>query len=139
MNILLIEDNEADQRVIKEAFAAHCTDGTLHIADDGEQALAMIGRRNGYAELPAMDLILLDLNLPGTHGHDILKVLKADKATRNIPVIVLTSSTFQGDICRSYELHASCYINKPMRYSELLNLVKLVCDFWVKQVRYCYS
>lgn len=138
MNILIVEDNAADRRVLKKAFAASCEeDITLHEVENAEEALKFVSHQGDYTGSAGLDLILLDLNLPGTHGRDVLRKLKTDPGTKNIPVIILTSSTFHGDICESYKLNANCYINKPMRYGELLKLVKLICDFWIKEVRYC--
>ena len=137
MNILLVEDNEADQRAIKEAFVATCHDAALHVVEDGDKALQFVTGQDEYAESPPPDLILLDLNLPGMHGHDVLREVKANPETKKIPVIIFTSSPFQGDICDAYDLNANCYLNKPMRYGDLLKLVKLICEFWIKEVRYC--
>jgi two-component system, chemotaxis family, response regulator Rcp1 len=137
MNILLVEDNEADRRAILEAFKTVCDTGELHMVDDGAKALRFLFNKEEYLQSPNPDLVLLDLNLPGTHGRDVLRELKAHPEKRNIPVIIFTSSTSQGDICESYSLSANCYINKPMRYGELVKLVQLLCDFWVKEVQYC--
>jgi two-component system, chemotaxis family, response regulator Rcp1 len=138
MNVLLVEDNEADRRAIREAFRATSESVTLHAVEDGESALQFITQQGKFSESPNPDLILLDLNLPGTHGRDVLREIKTSPETKNIPIIVLTSSNFQGDICECYDLNANCYINKPMRYSELLKLVNVICEFWVKEVRYCH-
>ncbi|HTL48635.1 MAG TPA: response regulator [Verrucomicrobiae bacterium] len=139
MRILLVEDNDADRRAIQEAFLANGCSTALTIVEDGDKALQYIFHQGEYAAAETPDLILLDLNLPGTHGMEVLRRVKGDPATRNIPVIVLTSSAFQKDICDAYGLSANCYINKPMRFSELVSLVKTFCDFWVKEVRYCYK
>ncbi len=136
MNVLLIEDNEADRRAIQEAFKVVCKDVGLHWAEDGEKILQVVQRKGAYTGLPPVDLILLDLNLPGASGHDVLRELKENADTRKIPVIVFTSSTFKDDIRKSYALGANCYINKPMRYAELLDLVKKICQFWFGEVRY---
>lgn len=139
MNILLVEDNDADRRAIQEAFTSCDSNATLHTVPDGDQALDFVFRRGEYAGYPAPDLILLDLNLPGMHGREVLRQIKTKPDTKNIPVVVLTSSTYQGDICEAYGLSANCYINKPMRYQDLLKLVKLLCEFWIKEVKYCYQ
>ena len=139
MNVLLVEDNDADRRAVKEAFVPFCAEMTLHMVEDGQKALDFVFRTGEYAEAPVPSLVLLDLNLPGTPGREVLRQMKSHPETRNIPIIVLTSSDFQKDVCEAYELHANCYINKPMRYSELQNLLKLICDFWVKEVRYCFK
>jgi two-component system, chemotaxis family, response regulator Rcp1 len=139
MNILLVEDNEADRRAIREAFLGICKDENLHMAEDGEKALNFVFRKEGFEDSPTPDLILLDLNLPGTHGHAVLKELKSNPEKKNIPVIVFTSSNYKSDICEAYNLNANCYINKPLRYAELVSLMKLLCDFWVKEVRYCHA
>lgn len=137
MNVLLIEDNEADRRAVKEAFSLNDKSVNLYMVEDGEKALQFVGRHGSYAVFPRPDLILLDLNLPGTRGHDVLRKIKSAPETKRIPVIVLSSSTFQVDICECYDLGANCYITKPMRFTELLRLVKAICDFWLKEVRYC--
>ena len=140
MNILLIEDNEGDRRIIREAFTAVSGDnGQLYMAETGEAALRFLRKEKEFEGAPCPDLILLDLNLPGLHGSEILKTLKSDPVNKIIPVIVLTSSNSQQDICKSYGLGASCFLNKPMRYGELLNLMKLLYDFWIKEVRYCQA
>jgi len=136
MNVLLVEDNEGDRRVMKEAFASTNENVTLYTVENGAQALQFVHRRDAYEKSPPAELILLDL--PGMHGREVLKRLKSDPETRNIPVIVLSSSTSQADICECYNLHANSFITKPMRYSELLKLVKLLCDFWIKEAKYCH-
>lgn len=138
MTILLVEDNEADRRVFQEAFNAVCEGGTLHMVEDGEKALYFLFNKEEYATSPTPDLIILDLNLPRTQGHDVLKALKTHPDKKNIPVIVLTSSSSQSDIRTSYNLNASCYLTKPMRFADLLKLMKLICDFWLKEVHYCH-
>lgn len=137
MKVLFIDDNEADRRIVKEAFAACGEDIVLYTAEDGEMALRFLGHEGEFVEMPKPDLILLDLNLPGAHGKEILKEIKSRPETKGIPVIIFTSSAFQQDVCESYRLNASCFINKPMRYTELVSQIKRLCDFWVQDVRYC--
>jgi CheY-like chemotaxis protein len=129
--ILLVEDNEGDIELTKEAFDEAKFRNNLHIAEDGDLALDYLFKRNGYEDATRPDIILLDLNLPGTDGREVLETIKADAKLKRIPVIVLTSSQADKDIVSSYELHANCYIVKPVNATKFMGVVRSVENFWV--------
>lgn len=129
--ILLVEDNEGDIELTKEAFEEAKLRNNLHIAEDGDEALDYLFKRNGYEDAVIPDIVLLDLNLPGTDGREVLEAVKADPALKRIPVIVLTSSQADKDIIESYDLHANCYIVKPVNASKFMQVVQSVENFWV--------
>lgn len=129
--ILLVEDNEGDIELTREAFEEAKFRNSLHIAEDGDEALDYLFKRNGYEGAIVPDIILLDLNLPGTDGREVLEVIKVDPALKRIPVIVLTSSQADKDIVESYDLHANCYIVKPVNATKFMDVVRSVENFWV--------
>lgn len=129
--ILLVEDNEGDIELTKEAFEEAKFRNNLHIAMDGDQALDYLFQRNGYEDKTTPDIILLDLNLPKTDGREVLETIKADPSLKRIPVIVLTSSQADKDIIESYDLHANCYIVKPVNAIKFMDVVQHVENFWV--------
>ncbi|ARD43376.1 response regulator [Colwellia sp. PAMC 21821] len=128
--ILLVEDNEGDIELTREAFEDAIFRNNLHIAEDGDIALDYLFKRNGYEGAVTPDIILLDLNLPSTDGKEVLEIVKTDPLLRRIPVIVLTSSEADKDVIESYDLHANCYIVKPVSASEFMKVVKDVERFW---------
>lgn len=129
--ILLIEDNEGDIELTKEAFEEAKFRNNLNITVDGDEAIHYLYKRNGYEEATTPDIILLDLNLPGTDGREVLEAIKTDESLRRIPVIVLTSSKADKDIIESYNLHANCYIVKPVNALKFMEVVQHVENFWV--------
>lgn len=129
--ILLVEDNEGDIELTKEAFDDAKFRNNLHVAEDGDEALDYLFKRNDYVDAVTPDIILLDLNLPGTDGREVLEKIKEDKLLRRIPVIVLTSSKADKDIIESYDLHANCYIVKPVNAIKFMDVVQHVENFWV--------
>ena len=131
IEILLVEDNPADVRLTQEALREGKVKNNLSVARDGEEALAFL-RREGA---PRPDLILLDLNLPRRDGREVLKEIKDDPQLRMIPVVVLTTSAAEGDILKSYALHANCYITKPVDLEQFITVVKSIDDFWLTIVR----
>lgn len=138
MNVLLIEDNEADRLIVKEAFSTVCgSHENLYMVEDSQKAQEFLSKKEPFQESPQPDLILLDLNLPGKSGRELLSELKVGAATKNIPIIVLTSSNSQEDICYCYSHRANCFITKPTRYTELLRLMDLIHAFWLKTVSLC--
>ena len=116
--ILLVEDNPADVRMIREALEASRLPHELHVVGDGERALEFVARKNEYAQAPQPDLVLLDLNIPKVHGHDVIARLRADPAVGRLPIVVLTGSRLEKDIDRSFQLHADEHIIKPTRLYE---------------------
>ena len=128
--ILLIEDNEGDIELTREAFSDAIFRNNLHIAEDGDIALDYLYKRNGYEAAVLPDIILLDLNLPSTDGKEVLETIKSDPLLKRIPVIILTSSEAGKDVTESYDLHANCYIVKPVSASKFMKVVRDVELFW---------
>jgi two-component system, chemotaxis family, response regulator Rcp1 len=135
IEILLIEDNAADVRLTMEALREGKVSNRLTVARDGEEALEILQKRGAHADAARPDLVLLDLNLPRKDGREVLATLKADDDLKRIPVVVLTTSSAERDILRSYQLHANCYITKPVDLEQFVNVVKSIDDFWLTVVR----
>lgn len=135
IDILLVEDNAADVRLTQEALREGKVRNRLAVARDGQEALEMLRRQGAHKEAPRPDLILLDLNLPRKDGREVLAELKADATLKHIPVVVLTTSSAERDILKSYELHANCYITKPVDLEQFVNVVRSIDDFWLTVVR----
>jgi len=135
INILLVEDNPGDARLIEEAVKESKLSNQLYHVVDGEQALAFVKQQGEYQNSPKPGLILLDLNLPKVSGREVLEALKADEELRRIPVVVLTTSSSEEDIMRSYMLHANCYITKPVDFDEFIKVVKSINEFWFSIVK----
>ena len=119
IEILLVEDSAGDVRLTREALKDAKVLNTLHVARDGAEAMDFLHRRDGYADAPRPDLILLDLNMPRMNGREALKAIKEDPEIAHIPVVVLTTSDAEKDILKSYSLHANCYITKPVDMEQL--------------------
>ena len=128
--IMLIEDNRGDALLTARAFRDARIDNRLSVADTGEKALAMLRRQGPHAHLRLPDIILLDLNLPGMSGQDVLRAIKADAALKTIPVVVLSSSEAQGDIARAYDQHANAYIVKPVSISKFREVAASIEQFF---------
>ena len=135
VDILLVEDDPGDELITREAFADNRIRNTLHVARDGEQGLDFLYRRRGYESAPRPDLILLDLNLPKYDGRQLLEKVKSDTDLRHIPVVVLTTSSAEEDVLRSYQLHANAYITKPVDVDQFMNAVRQIDEFFVQVVR----
>lgn len=135
IEILLVEDNPGDVRLTLEAFHDGKVSNNLHVVEDGEAVMAFLEGQGEYAGKPRPDLILLDLNLPRKDGRDVLAELKEHREYRRIPVVVLTTSKAEEDILRSYDLHANCYISKPIAFDDFLDVVRSIEDFWLSIVR----
>jgi two-component system response regulator len=129
--ILMAEDNPTDVLIAREGFLSAKMHNTLHVADDGIEALQFLRQRGKYADAPRPDLIVLDLNMPRKNGHEVLAEIKADEQFREIPVVVLTTSKAQEDITKAYALHANCYISKPVDFDEFTKVVQTIQDFWL--------
>lgn len=129
--ILLVEDNEGDIELTKEAFEEARFRNNLHVSEDGEEALDYLFKRNGHEQALTPDIILLDLNMPGIDGREVLETIKLDGDLRRIPVIILTSSKADKDVIESYNLHANCYIVKPVDAKKFIDVVRHVENFWV--------
>ena len=135
VEILLVEDNPGDVRLTKEGLKRAKVVNNLQVAEDGVEALAFLRREGEYAHVARPDLILLDLNLPRKDGHEVLSELKADEELRYIPVVILTSSEAEEDVIRSYDLHANCYVTKPVNFEQFMHVVRSIEDFWLTVVR----
>jgi len=135
VEILLVEDSPGDVRLTKEALKDSKVANNLTVAEDGVEAMALLRREGKYAESVRPDLILLDLNLPRKDGRQVLEELKADEALKSIPVIILTTSQADEDIIRTYNLHANCYITKPVDLDKFLEVVRTIEDFWLSIVK----
>jgi CheY-like chemotaxis protein len=134
--ILLVEDSPSDIRLTQKVLAQARIANNLHIVRDGVDALAYVRRSEPqYADVPTPDIILLDLNLPRMDGREVLHELKGDPNLRHIPVIVLTTSTEERDVLRSYELHANSYVSKPIDLNEFFDVVRSIEGYWLSIVR----
>jgi CheY-like chemotaxis protein len=134
-DVLLVEDDLADVLMTREAFEQHRIRSALHVVGDGEQALLFLRRAGQFAGAPRPGLILLDLNLPRRNGLEVLAELKADRELAPIPVVMLTTSAAQEDILRSYSLHASAYITKPVDYDRFIDVIGQIDDFYLTLAR----
>lgn len=135
IEILLVEDNPGDVRLIIEGLKENKLRNKLDVVEDGVQALAFLHQEGRYAEAPHPDLILLDLNLPKKDGREVLAEIKADENLRRIPVVILTSSKAEEDIFKAYNLQANCYITKPMGLDQFVKVVKSIQEFWLTIVK----
>ena len=131
VEILLIEDNPGDVRLTMEALKEAKVINNLTVLKDGMEALAFLRREGPYAKAPRPHLILLDLNLPKTDGREVLAEVKADEALKRIPVVVLTTSEDEQDVLKSYNLHANCYVTKPVDLERFIKVVRSIEDFWL--------
>jgi CheY-like chemotaxis protein len=133
--ILLVEDSPGDVRLTREALKDAKVHINLHIAADGVEATAFLNREGEYAEVPRPDLILLDLNLPRKNGRQVLEEIKESPSLKSIPVVILTTSASDEDVLRSYQLHANCYITKPVDLDGFLKVIKSIDNFWLSIVK----
>jgi two-component system, chemotaxis family, response regulator Rcp1 len=135
LDVLLVEDKPGDVRLTMETFRDANKSVRLHLAANGVEAMAFLRRQGPYALAPRPVLILLDLNLPKMDGREVLAEVKSDIDLKTIPIVILTTSEAESDITRSYQLHANCYLTKPVRLEEFETLVKSVNDFWLTKVK----
>ncbi len=135
IEVLLVEDNPADVRLTEEALKEGKVRNRLHSVPDGVEALAFLRREGRYADAVRPDLILLDLNLPRKSGREVLGEIKTDRALRHIPVVILTSSEAEKDIAQAYDLHANCYVTKPVDLDRFIEVVKSIEGFWFSIVK----
>ena len=135
VEILLVEDNAGDVRLTREIFKEGRMRNTLNAVGDGVEALKYLRREGEFAGAAKPDLILLDLNLPKMDGRELLSVIKFDPELQRIPVVVLTTSTAEADVLRTYDLHANCYVVKPVRLDQFESAVRAIEDFWLSLVR----
>jgi CheY-like chemotaxis protein len=135
INILLVEDNPGDARLTVEAFRDAKVLNDLRVVADGVEAMAFLHREGTFADALRPDLILLDLNLPRKDGREVLEEIKRDSDLRRIPVVILTTSQAEKDILMSYDLHANCYIKKPVDLDEFIGVVRGIESFWLSLVK----
>lgn len=133
-NILLVEDNPSDVYLTEEALRLVGVASRVHVAYDGVEAMAFLRHEGLHAEAPRPDLVLLDLNLPRKDGRRVLAEIKADDDLRRIPVIVLTTSNAPSDVVKCYDLHANCYIVKPVEFDEFETVIRAIEEFWFTYV-----
>lgn len=132
--ILMVEDNPTDVLIAREGFSGAKMANTLHVADDGIEAIEFLNQRGKYAAAPRPDLIVLDLNMPRKNGQEVLAEIKSDVRLKNIPVVILTTSKSPDDISKAYGLHANCYISKPVDFDDFTQVVQRIQDFWFSLV-----
>jgi CheY-like chemotaxis protein len=134
--VLLVEDNRADARLVLEVFRDENICVNVDVVRDGEEAMAFLHRVDQYKDAAVPDLILLDLNLPKKDGRQVLSELKEHPVFRSIPVVVLTTSQSEDDVAKSYRLHASCYVTKPIDLERFTKIIKSLDQFWFSAVTY---
>ncbi len=135
IHILLVEDNEGDIILTREALSEGRIHNRVSEVRDGQKALDYLFRRNGYEQAERPDLILLDLNLPKTDGFDVLSVIKQEEELKNIPVVILTTSSAEKDVLLAYNKYANCYISKPVNLEQFMDVVRVLEDFWISIVK----
>jgi CheY-like chemotaxis protein len=135
IEILLVEDNPGDARLAREAFQDGKVRNTLHWVDNGEEAMDFLRKEGKHARVPRPDLILLDLNLPRKDGREVLAEIKGDADLKRIPVVILTVSKEEEDVMKTYNLHANCFITKPIDLNQFIKVVKSIEDFWLTVVK----
>ncbi|MFW5895191.1 MAG: response regulator [archaeon] len=135
VEILLVEDNPGDVRLTVEALKESKILNNLHVVNDGVEAMKFLRKEKGYEDMPEPDLILLDLNLPKKDGREVLAEIKDDEILKKLPVVILTTSSAEKDILNTYNLHANCFITKPVDMNQFTKVVKSIGDFWFSIVK----
>ena len=135
INILLVEDNPGDIRLTREVLKEGKIQNKLSVVTDGEEAILFLKKIGEYKDVLTPDLILLDLNLPKKDGREVLAEIKGDPSLASIPVIILTTSAAEKDILNTYSNHANCYITKPVDFSQFINVIRAIEDFWLTIVK----
>ena len=133
--VLLVEDNPGDVRLMQETFREANVSIHLHVAWDGVEAMAFLRHEGAHVHAPRPQLILLDLNLPKMVGRQVLAHIKEDENLKTIPTVILTTSEAEVDIVKSYQLQANCYLSKPVQLDAFENIVKSINDFWLTKVK----
>ena len=134
IEILLVEDNPGDARLTIEAMREAKLSNRLHVVEDGVEAMQFLRREGRFGDAPRPDLILLDLNLPKKDGREVLAEIKSEPLLKRIPVVVLTTSRAEEDVLRTYDLHANCFVTKPVDLEQFMKIVKQIDEFWFKLV-----
>jgi len=135
MNVLLVEDDPAEARLTCEAFQEAGVHHELHHVTDGEIATRYLWRLKGYEHVPSPSIVLLDLNLPGKHGREVLREIKSDPVLHSIPVIVVSNSRAREDIDEVYRLHGNGYLIKPGDFDDFILMVRSLADFWLRRAQ----
>lgn len=135
IEILLVEDNQGDADLAREALTDSKVRNNLHHVSDGLTAMDFLQQKGNYAKAPRPDLILLDLNMPKKDGREVLAEVKADKDLKRIPVVILTTSKAEEDILKTYNLHANCFITKPIDFHQFIKVVQAIEEFWFTIVK----
>ena len=135
MEVLLVEDSAGDVRLTQEAFRDANSSIHLHVVRDGVEAMAFLRRQKPHSGAPRPDIILLDLNLPKMDGREVLARIKHDDSLKTIPTVILTTSGAEADVVKSYQLHANCYLLKPVQLEAFESLVKSINEFWLTKVK----
>ncbi len=135
IEILLVEDSPGDADLAREALESTKVRNRLHVVRDGEEAMAFLQRKPPFRDAPRPGLILLDLNLPKKDGREVLAEIKDDPELKRIPVVILTTSKDEEDVLKTYNLHANCYITKPIDLGQFLKVVRSIEEFWLTIVR----
>ena len=135
IEILLVDDNPGDVRLVQEAIKGFKISNVLRVARDGTDALEYLRGEGEYGERILPQLILLDLDMPKKTGHQVLAEIKQDEALRRIPVVILSTSSNEGDLRKAYDLHANCYITKPMELDRFIEAIHSIEGFWLSTVQ----
>lgn len=135
MSVLLVEDKPADVRLVVEAFKANNINNSLSVVSNGEDAVDFLKKKGKFSDAPRPDIVLLDLKIPRKNGHEVLQEIKEDSNLCTIPVIVLSNSDADNDINKSYKYQANCYITKPFKMSEFIEVIKFIERFWLNYVK----
>jgi chemotaxis family two-component system response regulator Rcp1 len=135
IDILIVEDNKGDARLIKEVFNQNKVFNSLHFVTDGVEAMDFLYARGKFKGVPRPDLVILDLNLPRKDGREVLAEIKSDAELKHIPVVIMTISQAEEDIFKSYNLHANCYVTKPIDLNQFIKVIKSIENFWFSVVK----
>jgi two-component system, chemotaxis family, response regulator Rcp1 len=135
IDILVVEDNMGDARLIKEVLNEHKIYNSLYIVNDGVEAMNFLLKKGKYKDSTKPDLIILDLNLPKKDGREVLEEIKENDDLKRIPVVIMTISQAEADILKSYNLHANCYITKPIDLDQFIKVIKSIEEFWFSIVK----
>jgi CheY-like chemotaxis protein len=134
VNILLVEDNPADARLIEEVFKDTNVNNKIYVVKDGVEAMDFLNKENDFSDAPKPEMILLDLNLPRKDGREVLREVKKNDELKSIPIVILTTSSAKEDVIKTYSNHANCYITKPVDFDQFLRVITAIEDFWLKVV-----
>lgn len=135
VEFLLAEDNPGDVRLTQEALRESKIRNNLNVVQDGMEAMAFLRKQGKYVEAPTPDVVLLDLNLPKKDGREVLAEIKSDPGLKRIPVVIITSSEAEQDILRTYDLHANCYVTKPVDLDQFIKVIQSIENFWLTIVK----